>query len=119
MITILKTALIIALVVHGALIVTGKNMIFEFVRNWLDKKFIKVVAERLPNDEIVYENNVSKCYYTILYCPRCMPSLWGTAVIITFVVAGLIPLNWHLVYVYPITLLCAVTISTILSEFYE
>lgn len=117
---ILTTALIIAAICNGLIIITGENMIFEFVKDWLDRYFMYTVPEStLKNGEIIYTKKARKIYYPILYCPRCMPSLWGTLTIITFVVAGLIPFNWHLVYVYPIILLVAVTFSTILSEMYE
>lgn len=117
---ILLTAFTIALLCNGLIIITGENMIFEFVKTWLDKIFMYTVVESvLPNNEKVYAKKARKIYYPILYCPRCMPSIWGTLTIITFVAAGVIPLNWHLVYLYPITLLVAVTFSTILSEMYE
>jgi len=120
MLEIIIPALIIGLVCNGLIIITGENMIFEFVKDWLDKYFMYTVPEStLKNGEIIYTKKARKIYYPILYCPRCMPSLWGTLTIITFVVAGLMPLSWHLAYIYPLTLLCAVTMSTILSEMYE
>lgn len=117
---ILLTALTIALLCNGLIIITGENMIFEFVKNWLDKIFMYTVVESvLPNGEKLYTKKARKIYYPILYCPRCMPSIWGTLTIAIFITAGIIPLNWHLAYIYPLTLLCAVTMSTILSEMYE
>lgn len=113
---IIAFSIVIGLACHGLLIASGKNMILEPLKKWLDSVFITTTFQRTePLGAQIKKEKVSKIYYPILYCPRCMPSLWGS----------LVYFDWVLVHggfdivEYLLVLVCSVTVSTILAELYE
>ena len=78
--------------------------------------FIKVVYERTePLGAQVRKEVVSKWYYPILYCPKCMPSLWGTLIYVGYCLMY----SKGDIFEYALTLACSVTISTIVATMYE
>lgn len=107
MIELMLLSLVIALVCNGVYIVTQENMLFYWVRVNLNKVFISY------NEDLTI-NKVSKIYYPILYCIRCMPSLWGAPIVIAYygIQSGLL---WQL----PLVLLMSVTLSSILHQQYD
>jgi hypothetical protein len=127
MIEYILLALVIGAVCNGIYISTQEKMIFHFVRRWLDKVFITYHVETKQEQyysggtsyyDVVHVpktiQTVSKIYYPILYCPRCMPSIYGTAILLAY-----LPFHVELLWQIPIVLCMAVTVSTILSEQYE
>lgn len=111
---VLLTALITALFVNATYIATGKNMIFESVRKALDKIFTYQVTELNQYQQPETKTHAKKIYYPILYCPRCMPSLYGIPIAMLY-----LPKDYTFIYQYPLAVICAITISTIMSELYE
>lgn len=95
-----------ALFVNGLHIATQQNMILHFVKRWLDSIFIKQsLAANAPK--------VSKLYYPLLYCIKCMPSVYGAIICLVF-----LPFGWHLLISIPVVVICSVTLSTILHSQY-
>jgi hypothetical protein len=99
--------LIIGALVNGIYIVTEKNMAFYFVREWLNKVFVSYNSDGTID-------KASKWYYPVLYCPRCMPSLYGPPLIIAH-----FGFHVELLYQLPITLLISVTAATIIHQQYD
>lgn len=115
MIDILLCVLISSLFCNGLKIATGENMLLHFVEVWLDRFFY-------PNRKEVddWKNfasrgkeptpQVAKIYYPILYCIRCMPSIYGTLITLLF-----LPFHVELLWQIPLVIFCAVPVSTILA----
>jgi hypothetical protein len=107
MIEYILLAVTIGAVCNGIYISTQEKMLFNFVRVWLNKVFITYET----GGEI---KHVHKLYYPILYCIKCMPSLWGTPLIIAHF-GFHVELLWQL----PLVLLMSVTLSSILHQQYD
>lgn len=131
--------LLTSLLVNGIEIATQQNMILHFVRRWLDKVFIshpaftqkeleraeqKLKEQGMNLDEIalkygnttkttILQPKISKLYYPILYCIKCMPSVYGTAICLIF-----LPFTWHLLYAIPVVVLCSVALASIIHTQY-
>ena len=108
MIEILLISLITGLLCNGLQIATGPGMILEPIRRVLDRMFIDVAV---PGTGI--PPKVSKLYYPILYCIKCMPSVYGIALSVVF-----LPFTVSLIWKIPVIILCSVTISTAINQKY-
>ena len=106
MIAPLYCIMLTALFVNGLHIATQPNMLLHFIRSWLDGIFIKHPVTR-------QQPVVSKWYYPLLYCIKCMPSVYGTIICLLF-----LPFNMHLVYTLPVVIICSVALATILHSQY-
>ncbi len=95
-----------ALFVNGLDIATQPGMLLYFIRRSLDKLFISHPVDR-PQPV------VSKWYYPLLFCIKCMPSVYGTAICLLF-----LPCTWHLVYTIPVVVICSVALSAIIHSQY-
>lgn len=104
-VTILQLALLTGMLCNGLKIITGQRMLFQFVRDYLDKLFTK---------EANGELKVSKVYYPILFCIKCMPSVYGTILSLVF-----LPFSINLLWQIPIICIPASFISTALSQLYD
>lgn len=97
---------ITALFVNGLDIATQPGMLLGFIRVKLDKIFIShPVTAQQPK--------VSKLYYPILYCIKCMPSIYGTIICLLF-----LPFTIHLLYAIPVVIVCGVALSAIIHTQY-
>ncbi len=105
MIDLLLLSVLVGLFCNGLQIVTDTNMILEPVSKWLDSKFVKDDGE---------EMTVNKLYFPILYCIRCMPSIYGTIFCLAF-----LPIGVSLLWQIPIVCISASATSTILSQLYD
>lgn len=103
--TILQLALLTGMFCNGLKIITGQRMLFQFVRDYLDRLFTKE-----ENCQLI----VSKVYYPILFCIKCMPSVYGTILSLAF-----LPFSLNLLWQIPITCISASFISTALSQLYD
>lgn len=133
MIELIGLSVLIGLFCNGLYIATSEGMILHFVRVWLNSKFIysdtqrKMVqyyskstsyydfnyAENHVKTEVA-EIKVSKVYYPILYCIRCMPSLYGTVIVLL-----VLPLSPALLWQLPIIIVSSIATSTIIYNLYE
>lgn len=105
-----------ALFVNGLQIATGENMILNFVKVWLDKVFFIREEIDLENktDTLRTKKVFSKWYYPILYCHKCMPSVYGTAMCFMF-----LPVTWHMAYEIPIVIFCSCALSDVVHVIIE
>lgn len=106
MIQVIFATIITAMLVNGLQIITGDRMVFEFVKKWLDKRFIVQRVDKTAPD-------VAKIYYPILYCIKCMPSLYGTIICLLF-----LPFTWHLIYLIPVVCICSSALASIIHSQY-
>lgn len=119
MIQIILCSVIISLFCLGLKISTGDGMLLNFIKVWLDKRFIKISVEWQDTGEntataSVEEPRIKKAYYPILYCIKCMPSIYGTAIALL-----LLPFTVHLIYQIPLVVFCSVTLNCIFYQMYE
>ena len=118
MIELIGLSVLIGLFCNGLYIATSEGMILHFVRVWLNSKFIKSTAKIKVGENVstteVAEIKVSKVYYPILYCIRCMPSLYGTVIVLL-----VLPLSPALLWQFPIILISSIATSTIIYNLYE
>lgn len=118
MIELIGLSVLIGLFCNGLYIATSEGMILNFVRVWLNSKFVKSttkikVGENVSTTEVA-EIKVSKVYYPILYCIRCMPSLYGTVIVLL-----VLPLSPALLWQFPIIIVSSIATSTIIYNLYE
>lgn len=105
-----------ALFVNGLDIATQPGMLLYFIRRWLNKLFIRTVAVKgtAENPQAInYRQVVSKWYYPLLYCIKCMPSVYGTLICLL-----LLPFGAHLLYAIPVVVVCSVALASILHTQY-
>ena len=72
----IEKIIIISLFVNGLQIVTSKGMLLGFVKDWLDKRLLIRTFEKSG-----YVEKPKWIYKPLLYCVRCMPSLWGCIIV--------------------------------------
>lgn len=122
---ILLCSLITSLFCLGFKISTGEDMLLNWVKVALDRIFIyKDFKQYYSGSDSYYDLNqgqreekeitAHKLYYPILYCIKCMPSIYGTA--IAFL---LFPFTLHLLYQIPLVIFCSVTLNCIFYQMYE
>src|SRR4051812_16483118 len=99
---LLYPILLTSLLVNGLQIATDEGMLLHFIKQRLDKIFI---TQKASNRHKV----VSKWYYPVLYCVRCMPSLWGAVICLV-----LLPFGVSLLWQIPVVVLCSVALATII-----
>jgi hypothetical protein len=113
---VIQAIIITSLICVGLDISTKPKMILYFIRRWLDSIFIKTEAYQQPvNDGYVIQERetVSSIYYPILYCIRCMASVYGLLVCLVY-----LPFTPHLIYQIPTVILGACALNTILNSQY-
>ena len=118
MIDILLAVLITSLFVNGLTISTGKNMVLEPVKKWLQEKLVytHVVEQFYEHERSRYditENRQLMIYKPIIGCVKCMPSLYGSLICLC-----LFPADVSLIYQIPIVIACSSTVSTIIHQNY-
>lgn len=106
MIAPLYCIVLTALFVNGLDIATQPGMLLYFIRRRLDSLFIK---HPLTSHQPV----VNKLYYPLLYCIKCMPSVYGTIICFMF-----LPFTIHLLYTVPVVIVCSVALATVLHSQY-
>jgi hypothetical protein len=104
--SIIIAIILTALFVNGLQIATEDGMIGAPLRKWLDSIFITQSA-------IQHKPKVAKVYYPILYCVKCMPSIYGTIICLLF-----LPFTWNLLYAIPVVIVCSVALSAIIHTQY-
>lgn len=102
MIDILLCSLVVSLFSLGFKISTGDGMILNWLKRGLDEVFI------------IREGKYSKWYYPILYCIKCMPSIYGTGLCLL-----LLPFHVELIYQIPLVIFCSVTLNSIFYQLYD
>lgn len=135
MISILLCSVIVSLFCNGLQIATGENMLLNFIKRWLDDLFLlpaipivtsaecetyldaeqqaKHEAEMKALAKHLAKPRYSKIYHPILYCIKCMPSIYGTAIAFIF-----FPVTLHLLYQIPLVIFCSVTLNVIFYNLY-
>ncbi len=103
---ILLVIILTALFVNGLQIATEEGMLLHFIKQCLDKIFITQKA-------VNRHKTISKWYYPILYCVRCMPSVYGTAICLL-----ILPIEISLLWQIPLVILCSVSLATIIHSNY-
>lgn len=118
MIDLIGLSVLIGLFCNGLYIATSEGMLLHFVRVWLNSIFIKSTTKIKTCENVctteVSEIKVSKVYYPILYCIKCMPSLYGAVIVLL-----VLPLSPALLWQFPIILISSIATSTIIYNLYE
>lgn len=126
MFTIIELTILTALFVNGLQIATSENMLLNFIKVWLDKVFlIRMELIESPNPDygkadiepklILEQKHIyRKIYYPILYCVKCMPSIYGTILAFIF-----LPVTPAMIYQIPIVWFCSAALSTVLWYAYN
>jgi hypothetical protein len=103
---LLLSIILTSLFVNGLQIATSDGMLLHFVKKRLDKIFItQKILQRQPI--------VSKWYYPILHCVKCMPSIYGTIICLL-----LLPHSAVLLWQIPLVILCSVCLATVINSNY-
>lgn len=103
---LLFLVLLTSLFVNGLQIATSEGMLLNFIKKWLDTMFItQKILQRQPV--------VSRWYYPVLYCVKCMPSIYGTIICLLLLPTGL-ALLWQI----PVVIICSVCLATVINSNY-
>lgn len=100
MLELLQVIVITSLFCNGLKVATEENMVLSFIREWLNKYLLYEEAG---------EFKPRKIYYPLLYCVKCMPSIYGTAIALI-----LLPLTPSLIYQIPIAIVCSSALSAVI-----
>jgi len=112
MIDLLLIIILTSLLCNGLQIATGNKMILYPLKKWMDGKVLKL-GETTEGERKVLDLVAPKWYYPVIHCIRCMPSLYGTILCLTF-----LPCHVELFYQIPIVILCSSPLSTIIHQNY-
>lgn len=116
MTAILLCSVIVSLFCNGLKISTGEGMLLHFIKRGLDRVFISETPSQYGEVGGVLglpKTHVSKIYYPILHCIKCMPSIYGTLISLIF-----FPITLHLLYQIPLVIFCSVTLNMVFYNFY-